>query len=95
MAGSQRGNTHPTPSSGSSGIEHQPLIVRDLRQLSGLPQARRLADNQLGRHLDLAHSRALAGEWGRYYEHHPVVLAGQMQPALRWLQRRQARGLDA
>ena len=36
-----------------------------------------------------------AGEWGRYYEHHPVVLAGQMQPALRWLQRRQARGLDA
>ena len=38
---------------------------------------------------------AQAGEWGRYYEHHPVVLAGQMQPALRWLQRRQARGLDA
>jgi Thermostable hemolysin len=36
-----------------------------------------------------------AGEWGSYYEHHPVVLAGQMQPALRWLQRRQARGLDA
>lgn len=36
-----------------------------------------------------------AGEWGSYYEHHPVVLAGQMQPALRWLQRRQGRGLDA
>jgi Thermostable hemolysin len=36
-----------------------------------------------------------AGEWGSYYEHHPVVLAGQMQPALRWLQRRQDRGLDA
>jgi hypothetical protein len=36
-----------------------------------------------------------AGEWGSYYEHHPVVLAGQMQPALRWLQRRQERGLDA
>jgi hypothetical protein len=36
-----------------------------------------------------------AGEWGNYYEHHPVVLAGQMQPALRWLQRRQTKGLDA
>jgi hypothetical protein len=24
-----------------------------------------------------------------------VVLAGQMQPALRWLQRRQAKGMDA
>lgn len=48
--------------------------------------------------LGLADATALgdqAGEWGSYYEHHPVVLAGQMQPALRWLQRRQARGLDA
>ena len=36
-----------------------------------------------------------ASEWGSYYEHHPVVLAGQMQPALRWLQRRQAKGMDA
>lgn len=36
-----------------------------------------------------------AVEWGRYYEHHPIVLAGQMQPALRWLQRRHGRGLDA
>lgn len=36
-----------------------------------------------------------ATEWGSYYEHHPVVLAGQMQPALRWLQRRQAKGMDA
>lgn len=36
-----------------------------------------------------------AGEWGRYYEHHPVVLAGQMQPALRWLQRRHAAGEGA
>lgn len=26
-----------------------------------------------------------AGEWGCHYEHHPVALAGQMQPALRWL----------
>jgi Thermostable hemolysin len=31
-----------------------------------------------------------AVEWGSYYEHHPVVLAGQMQQALRLLQRRQA-----
>lgn len=36
-----------------------------------------------------------ASEWGSYYEHQPVVLAGQMQPALRWLQRRQAKGMDA
>ena len=36
-----------------------------------------------------------AREWGSYYEHHPVVLAGQVQPALRWMQRRQMRGLDA
>lgn len=35
-----------------------------------------------------------AREWGSYYEHHPVVLAGQMQPALRWLQRRQANSMD-
>lgn len=27
--------------------------------------------------------------WGTYYQHHPVVLAGQLQPALKWLQRRQ------
>lgn len=36
-----------------------------------------------------------AREWGSYYEHHPVVLAGQVQPALRWLQRRQMPGLNA
>ena len=29
-----------------------------------------------------------AGEWGSYYEHHPVVLAGQLQQALRLFQRR-------
>lgn len=29
-----------------------------------------------------------AGEWGSYYEHHPVVLAGQVQHALRLFQRR-------
>jgi hypothetical protein len=30
-----------------------------------------------------------ASEWGSYYEHHPVVLAGQVQQALRLLERRQ------
>ncbi len=35
-----------------------------------------------------------ASEWGSYYEHHPVVLAGQLQTALRWFQRRPARGLN-
>lgn len=29
-----------------------------------------------------------AGEWGSYYEHHPVVLAGQVQHALRLFERR-------
>lgn len=30
-----------------------------------------------------------ARQWGSYYDHHPVVLAGQMQQALRLLQRRE------
>jgi len=29
-----------------------------------------------------------ASEWGSYYEHHPVVLAGQVQQALRLFERR-------
>ena len=29
-----------------------------------------------------------AGEWGSYYDHHPVVLAGQVQHALRLFERR-------
>lgn len=32
-----------------------------------------------------------AAEWGSYYDHHPLVLAGQVQQALRLLERRQRR----
>lgn len=31
-----------------------------------------------------------SGDWGHYYDHHPVVLAGQLRPALRRLQARGA-----
>ncbi|MBC5784895.1 thermostable hemolysin [Ramlibacter sp. USB13] len=33
-----------------------------------------------------------AAQWGSYYQHEPVVLAGEIQPALRRLARRQLRG---
>lgn len=33
-----------------------------------------------------------AGRWGRYYEHRPVVLAGQLRQALQQIARREARG---
>lgn len=36
-----------------------------------------------------------AREWGTYYEHHPVVLAGQVQQALRLFERRQRRAMEA
>ena len=32
-----------------------------------------------------------AGRWGRYYEHRPVVLAGQLRQALQQIARREAR----
>lgn len=41
---------------------------------------------------DPARLGADSADWGRYYEHHPIVLAGQLRPALRRLQ---ARGASA
>ena len=35
-----------------------------------------------------------ASQWGRYYEHRPVVLAGQLQQALRLLSRRRPQELS-
>ena len=39
---------------------------------------------------DPARLGADAADWGRYYDHHPMVLAGHLPQALRRLLRRQA-----
>ena len=36
-----------------------------------------------------------AARWGTYYDHHPVVLAGQLEPALQALARRHRLGSAA